>query len=88
MTEHKKASLSKISLVILVVILIGGGWFYFSKRSDCEPKISYYPSATYANGYRQDARYELITRSALASLGGRPKFATHEEAMSACLQGT
>ncbi len=71
----------RMLILVIVVAVIGGEWWYFSKRSDCQDKISYKPSNEVSGAY-----YQACIGNPLSYIGsGCPKFATHQEALSACM---
>lgn len=74
----------RMLILVIVLAVVGGGWWYFSKRSACEEKISYIPAGYY--GGSSGAYYQACIGNPYNALsGGCLKFATHKEAMSACL---
>ena len=76
-----KGSTKRMLILGIVVVVAGGGGWYFLKSSACEKKISYVPSEG-SNG----AYYRACVGNPISYFpDGCPKFATHKEAMSACV---
>lgn len=71
----------RMLIFITIVVVVTGGWWYLSKSSACEKKISYIPSEGSSGAY-----YSACIGNPLSYFSGEcPKFATHKEAMSACI---
>lgn len=82
--EWESAPTRKIFLTVLGIGILGVGWWYVSKRSDCEGRIAYIPpQSTFAGD--QGAYYRLSSVNPLKDIGGGRRFASHREAMTACL---
>jgi hypothetical protein len=72
----------RMLILVIVLTIMGGGWWYFSKSSACEKKINYVPAGYYGGS---SGEYYQACIGNPYNVGGCPKFATHKEAMSACL---
>lgn len=73
--------LKVVGILLVMGIAVWGGHSYFSKRSDCEKRISYHPTDNSA--YGTGAYYAWLPKFSLDTIGR--KFATRDEAMSACM---
>lgn len=73
----------RLGILVLAILVVGGGWWYTSKRSDCLSRITYHPAQKSFGD--TGAYYQLRAETALGNLGGGAQFQTHDEAISTCI---
>jgi hypothetical protein len=81
--KAEKAPVKVISLIIGVVLIIGVGWWYLSRRGDCLERIVYVPETKPIDGDGWGRMFQQ-PHGAYYKLEER-RHATHDEAMSACM---
>ena len=81
--EKEKAPVKVMLLVLGAVLIIGGGWWYMSKRANCNAMITYVP-AQLTEGSSGGFRPERPAHGEYYELNKR-KYGTHGAAMSVCM---
>jgi len=69
----------RLAILTVLVLIIGGAWWYASKRADCLSRIQFAPAQ---KNLGESGAYYWLRTEAHPYKGSAPHFQTHSEALT------